>query len=302
MRIGMVGLGRMGANMTRRLDRGGHEVVAYDRDPAVAGALAAECAGVTAAGSVDDLVAALDRRRAVWVMVPAGTATAETVAALTEQLDAADVIVNGGNCRWTDSQAYAGTAAAAEVVHLDAGVSGGVWGLDHGYCLMLGGDEHAYRHVEPVLATLAPPGGYSRVGGDGAGHFAKMVHNGIEYAMLQAYAEGFDLLDAAEFDYDLAGLAELWRHGSVVRSWLLDLLRDVLATHDGDLSGIAPYVEDSGEGRWTVEAGIAHAVPQPAVAAALFARFASRRQAFGDRLIAALRQEFGGHAVRGPGA
>jgi 6-phosphogluconate dehydrogenase len=298
MHIGMVGLGRMGANMTRRLVRRGHEVVAFDREAAAVEKLSAEHDAITGAESLTDLVARLPERRVVWIMVPAGGPTDSTVAELTGLLSDADIIVNGGNCRWTDSVAYARDAAERGIDYLDAGVSGGVWGLENGYCLMVGGDEGACAHVEPVFLALAPEDGYARVGATGAGHFAKMVHNGVEYALLQAYAEGFDLLHGSDYDYDLGQVAELWQHGSVVRSWLLDLLTDVLGSKDGDLSGIAPYVEDSGEGRWTVEAGISQAVPTPAIAAALFARFSSRRDSYGDRLIAALRQQFGGHAVK----
>jgi len=293
----MVGLGRMGGNMTRRLIRAGHQVVVFDRDAEVASALAGEDPAVRAATGLGELAGKLDPPRVVWIMVPAGQPTTDTVTQLTGVLAAGDVIVDGGNSRWTDSLSYGRAASAHGVVHLDAGVSGGIWGLEHGYCLMVGGDEAACRLVEPVFTALATEGGYARVGGPGTGHFTKMVHNGIEYALLQSYAEGFDLLRASGLDLDLAEVAEVWRHGSVVRSWLLDLVAGVL-DRDGDLSHIAPYVEDSGEGRWTVEAAIERAVPVPAIAASLFARFGSRRESFADRLIAALRAGFGGHAVQ----
>ncbi|HVL99564.1 MAG TPA: decarboxylating 6-phosphogluconate dehydrogenase [Egibacteraceae bacterium] len=299
MRIGMVGLGRMGGNMTRRLVGAGHEVVVFDHDAAVVAALAAEDPAIRPAGGLAALVDELAEPRVVWVMVPAGAPTTETVHGLVAALSPGDVVVNGGNCRWTDALAYSALAAEAGVAHVDAGVSGGVWGLAHGYCLMVGGDEAACRLAAPVFTALATEGGYARVGGPGSGHFTKMVHNGIEYALLQAYAEGFALLHDSGLDVDLADIAELWRHGSVVRSWLLDLVATVLA-EGGDLSSVAAYVEDSGEGRWTVEAAVERAVAVPAIAASLFARFASRRDSFGDRLIAALRAAFGGHAVRSP--
>ncbi len=297
MRIGMVGLGRMGANMTTRLLRGGHEVVAFDFNAdAVA---AAVDGGALGADSLAALVEQLPAPRTVWVMVPAGDITDRTVEELGGLLDAGDTIVDGGNSRWTDTLARAEWLAAGGDVRLvDAGTSGGVWGLREGYCLMVGGDDAAVERLAPILTTLAPPDGWAHVGPAGAGHFTKMVHNGVEYALMQAYAEGFELLSAAEFDFDLHQIAEVWRHGSVVRSWLLDLAASALDKDPG-LEQVAGYVEDSGEGRWTVEAAIDAAVPTPTIALALFTRFASRADdAFGNRLLAALRNEFGGHAVR----
>jgi 6-phosphogluconate dehydrogenase len=296
MQLGMVGLGRMGANMTTRLLQGGHEVVAYDVNPAAV-TTATEGGAVGVAG-LAELVQRLTPPRVVWVMVPAGPVTEETVAQLISLLDAGDCIIDGGNSRWTQTQAHANTAADQGIAFVDAGTSGGVWGLAEGYCLMLGGDTNAVQALAPVLDTLAPPDGWAHVGPAGAGHYTKMVHNGIEYALMQAYAEGFELLERSEYDIDLAQVAQVWRRGSVVRSWLLDLAAEAL-TEDPGLEGITGYVEDSGEGRWTVEAAISAAVPTPTIAMALFARFASRQpDAFANRMLAALRNQFGGHAVR----
>ena len=297
MRLGMIGLGRMGANMVRRLAISGHEVIGYDVGPGVAEKLAGEAPGVAAAAGIEELVARLETPRAVWVMVPAGEPTTRTIATLLDLLDDGDVVVNGGNCRWTDSLTYAENGRAVGVTVLDVGVSGGVWGLKEGYCLMAGGPEVDCERLRPVFDALAAPGGYLRVGDAGSGHFAKMVHNGIEYALMQAYGEGMALLEASQFDYELGQVAELWRHGSVVRSWLLDLVRNVLVGQPR-LDGVDPYVPDSGEGRWTVEAAVATGTPTPAIAASLFARFSSQQDLFSDRLLSALRGEFGGHPVR----
>ena len=299
MRIGMIGLGRMGANMTLRLLRGDHEVVAYDVRPEAVEASARE--GAIAASSLEELVNELQAPRAVWLMVPAGEITEATITELSGLLSEGDVVVDGGNSRFTDSQRRAGMLAEKGIGLLDAGTSGGIWGLEEGFCLMVGGSAPDFATLEPAFATLAPPGGYAHVGVSGAGHYTKMVHNGIEYALMQAYGEGFDLLRAGELGIDVGAVAELWRHGSVVRSWLLDLAARALTT-DPDLSQVKGYVEDSGEGRWTVEQAIDSAIPAPTIALALFQRFASRREdAFADRLIAALRREFGGHGVREPG-
>jgi len=250
------------------------------------------------ASTISDLVSRLDPPRAVWLMVPAGRATDETIEGIAPLLDPGDVVVDGGNSRWTDTNARAATLGALGVGLVDAGTSGGVWGLQEGYCLMVGGPDEAVALLRPALGALAPAGGWLHVGPTGSGHFTKMVHNGIEYALMQAYAEGFDLLAASEFDLDLAAIAELWRHGSVVRSWLLDLTALALAD-DPKLERISGWVEDSGEGRWTVEAAIDRGVPTPAIALALFNRFASREpDTLGNRLLAALRGEFGGHATR----
>lgn len=298
MRIGMVGLGRMGANMTTRLLRGAHEVVAFDVD-AAAVKKAAE-GGAVPAASLEELVGQLEAPRTVWTMVPAGEITASTIDELKGLLGEGDTVIDGGNSRYTDSIERAESLAESGISFLDAGTSGGIWGLEGGYCLMVGGDEDAFASVEPIFATLAPENGYARVGPSGAGHFTKMVHNGVEYALMQAYGEGFELLHDSEFDLDPGQIAELWRHGSVVRSWLLDLAAHAFEG-DHDLEEIEPYIEDSGEGRWTLGYAIERAVPVPTIATALFARFASRQDAsFAGKVIAALRKEFGGHATRKP--
>jgi 6-phosphogluconate dehydrogenase len=296
MQIGFVGLGRMGGNMVTRLLRGGHQVVAFDRAEAARAAAAAGGAG--AVGSVAALVQALAPPRAVWVMVPAGAPTEATIEELGTLLAAGDVIIDGGNTRWTDDVRRAERLRPRGIAYVDAGTSGGIWGLENGYCLMVGGDEDVVARLAPVLATLAPPEGWLRVGAVGSGHYVKMIHNGIEYALMQAYAEGFELMSESEYGLDLPRIAHLWNQGSVVRSWLLELAAGALA-QDPRLASLKPYVEDSGEGRWTVEDAVAKAVPAPTITAALFARFRSRRDnSFADRLLAALRNAFGGHAVR----
>jgi len=296
VQLGMVGLGKMGAGMTRRLLRGEHEIVAFDVDPQAVEAVAAH--GATGAGSLGDLVEALTPPRTVWLMVPAGDITKQTIEQLAPLLNAGDALVDGGNSRYTDSVAHAATLSDKGIFFLDAGTSGGVWGLEEGFCLMVGAEEEAFARLEPAFATLAPENGYARVGGPGAGHFVKMVHNGIEYGVMQAYAEGFEILARGEFDVDPARVAELWRHGSVVRSWLLDLTAAALAENP-NLDGLAPYVEDSGEGRWTVQAAVDLGVPAPVITEALFARFASRDDdSFALKLLAAMRQGFGGHKVK----
>jgi 6-phosphogluconate dehydrogenase len=298
VRIGMVGLGRMGANMTLRLVKGGHEVVGYDVQPDAVQAAAKD--GAIAATSLGALVEQLSAPRAVWIMVPAGEITESTVADLGALLSAGDVIVDGGNSRFSDSQRRARALAERRIGMVDAGTSGGIWGLEEGFCLMVGASVEDFERLKPIFATLAPPGGYARVGEVGAGHYTKMVHNGIEYALMEAYGEGFDLLRASDFDVDVAAVAELWRHGSVVRSWLLDLAGRALSA-DPELADIRGHVEDSGEGRWTVEEALDRAIPAPVIALALFQRFASRREdAFANKLIAALRREFGGHGVHEP--
>jgi len=295
MKIGMVGLGRMGSNMTLRLLRGGHEVVAHDVSPEAIDRVAAE--GAISAPSVQDFLRELDGPRAVWVMVPSGAITEDTISTLAELLDKNDVIIDGGNSRYTDTQRRAKELADKGIHLLDSGTSGGIWGLTEGFCLMVGGAADPIARLEPIFVTLAPENGYAHVGDSGAGHFTKMVHNGIEYGLMQAYAEGFDLLAQSDFDIDLAQVAEVWRHGSVVRSWLLDLAAHALSQDPG-LESLKGVVEDSGEGRWTVQAAVDHAVPMPAISAALFARFSSRQpNSFQARLLAALRKEFGGHAI-----
>ncbi|MHB8144016.1 MAG: phosphogluconate dehydrogenase (NAD(+)-dependent, decarboxylating) [Vulcanimicrobiaceae bacterium] len=297
MQIGMVGLGKMGANMTTRLLQHGHQVVAYDRSPdAVKSAVGG---GATAAGSLADLAAKLGSTpRVVWVMVPSGAATDDTIDELLRSLQRGDVIVDGGNSNYKDGLAAYDRCKAKGVSLVDAGTSGGVWGLKEGYCLMVGGDDDAVKICEPIFTALAPPGGYAHVGRAGAGHFSKMVHNGIEYGMLQAYGEGFEILEKSPFAFDLKQLAEIWGHGSVVRSWLLELA--VLAfAGDPKLADIRGYVDDTGEGRWTVQAAIDEDVPAPVITLALLARFASRQdESFSAKVIAALRNQFGGHAVK----
>jgi len=295
MKLGMVGLGRMGANMTRRLTRGGHAVIAYSHGDAEP--IARE-SGAEWAPSAADLVDRLGKPAIVWLMIPAGAPVDATIAEMLPKLSAGDIVVDGGNSYYRDSVRRAGELAAHGIAYLDAGTSGGVWGLENGYCLMVGGEESAVERVRPVFETLAPPDGFARVGGPGAGHYVKMVHNGIEYAMLQSLGEGFEILHASEFGLDLPQIAEVWRYGSVVRSWLLDLLSDALKK-DPALEHIRGWVDDSGEGRWTLQEAIDHAVPAPALADALFARFRSRQtDSFSARAIAALRNEFGGHAVK----
>jgi 6-phosphogluconate dehydrogenase len=296
MQIAIVGLGKMGGNMVKRLLGGDHGVVAWDRDAAIVEKLVKE--GATGATSLKDVVAKLASPRAVWVMVPSGRATEETIHELSGLLSPNDILIDGGNSNFRDSIRHAAELAAKKIRFLDAGTSGGIWGLEVGYCLMVGGDKSAYDHVEPALLTLAPKDGVAYFGKAGAGHFSKMVHNGIEYAMMQSYAEGFELLRASEFGYDLRTLTKVWNHGSVVRSWLLELAERAFVK-DPELKDLKAYVEDSGEGRWTVNEAIAHAVPVPAIAASLFARFVSRQDnSFAMRVLAALRNEFGGHAVK----
>jgi 6-phosphogluconate dehydrogenase len=287
MNLGMVGLGRMGANMVERLREHGHTVEAYARTNPE-----------RTADSLVELAAKLPQPRVVWLMIPAGDPTENAFQTLLGLLEDGDVVVDGGNSNFRDSQRRAAEAAKKDVFFLDAGVSGGIWGLKEGYCVMVGGDETAFGLVEPFLKDLTEEGGYAYVGPSGAGHFVKMVHNGIEYGMMQALAEGFEIMKASEFPLDLDRVAALWQHGSVVRSWLLDLL--VLALkEDPGLDKIRGYVDDSGEGRWTVFNAIDESVPAPAITMALFARFASRQdESFAAKVNAALRQQFGGHAVK----
>ena len=299
----MIGLGRMGGNMARRLLHGGHRVVVYDRD-ADAMAAAAAAGGATAL-STPALVQRLAPPRAVWLMLPAGPVTDAVVDELAGLLAPGDAIIDGGNANYKDTMRRGENLAALGIHLLDAGTSGGVWGLVNGYALMVGGDAAAYRRLEPVFQTLAPAPdqGLAHVGPTGAGHFTKMVHNGVEYALMQAYAEGFELLQSRQDDFglDLLAIAKSWQHGSVVRSWLLDLAVRALEA-DPHLESLSAYVDDSGEGRWTVHESVEQAVPTPVITAALYQRFRSRQEEpFGARLLAALRNQFGGHAVRASG-
>ncbi len=288
MQLGMIGLGRMGANMTERLRRAGHDVRTYD--PGVS----------STAASLAELRDQLDPPRRLWMMVPAGEVTEGSFGALLELCAPGDTIVDGGNANFRDSMRRHAVASARGIQFVDVGVSGGIWGLEAGYCLMAGGEPAAVEALEPVFADLAPPDGYAHVGGPGAGHFVKMVHNGIEYGLMQAYAEGFEVLERSAFELDLHEIAGIWRYGSVVRSWLLELLHLAFEAEGGHLERIKGYVEDSGEGRWTIAEAIAEDVPVPVISAALFARFSSRQdESFAAKVNAALRNQFGGHAVRG---
>jgi len=299
MELGMIGLGRMGGNMARRLLKGGHRLVVYDPLPQAVESLAGQ--GAIGANSIKDLADRLAKPRTVWLMVPAGNPTEETIRALCEELSQEDVIIDGGNSHYTDSMRRASYLLTKGIFFLDTGTSGGVWGLEEGYCLMVGGDQPTFKRLEPVFQTLAPSSstGYGWVGPSGSGHFVKMVHNGIEYGMMEAYAEGFELMKAKQdFNLDLSQVAEIWRYGSVVRSWLLDLTAHALK-QDPKLEKLQAYVEDSGEGRWTVEEAVDLAVPIPVISESLQVRFRSRDpQSFGEKLLAALRHEFGGHPIK----
>ena len=294
MQLGLIGLGKMGFNMRERLRKAGHEVVGYDRNP-----------DVTDVASLTDLVGALEAPRTVWIMVPAGEPTRQTVQELRELLSADDLVIDGGNSRYTDDSANAASLAEKNIGYVDCGVSGGVWGLDVGYGLMVGGEKKWVEHAMPIFDALRPEGpreeGFAHAGPVGAGHFSKMVHNGIEYGLMQAYAEGFELLEASELVTDVPATIKAWQRGTVVRSWLLDLLVRALDS-DPELDDLRGYVEDSGEGRWTVEEAIKHSVPAPVISAALFARFASRQEDSPTmKAVAALRNQFGGHAVYAAG-
>jgi 6-phosphogluconate dehydrogenase len=288
MQLGMIGLGRMGHGMAERLREGGHDLQTYD--PQV---------DERTAGSLEELKSRLDPPRAFWMMVPAGKITEDVFHELLGLAEEDDTIVDGGNSNFRDSKRRY-VEARHEGVHLvDAGVSGGIWGQEVGFCLMVGGDDGPVRRLEPVFETLAPEDGYAHVGPSGSGHFVKMVHNGIEYGLMQSYAEGFEIMDHSEFDLDLPTIAGIWRNGSVVRSWLLELLYAAFQQHGDKLEDIAPFVEDSGEGRWTISEAINENVPAPVIAASLFARFASRDEIkFSAKVAAALREQFGGHAIR----
>jgi len=297
MQLAMIGLGRMGGNMVRRLVQGGHDVVVYD---ASADAIKAQAAkGVTAAKSIADVAKQLAPRRVVWVMVPAGAPVDSTIEQLVPHLGRGDIVIDGGNSNFRDSLRRAETLEGQGIEFMDVGTSGGVWGLALGYCLMIGGSPASFQHCEPVFRSLAQHDGYAHVGPCGAGHYVKMVHNGVEYGMLQAYAEGYEILHASQdFELRLGQIAKLWNHGSVVRSWLNELAERAFAGDD-QLGAIRGYVEDSGEGRWTVEEAMRLNVPAPVITLSLLARFRSRQEeSFGAKVIAALRHEFGGHAVQ----
>ncbi len=299
MVIGMVGLGRMGAAMSQRLLQGGHDVVVYD--PMAEAISRVEGVGGKGTACLKELAEKLAPPRAIWLMVPAGEPVTEVIQQLLPHLQQGDTLIDGGNSNFRDSERRSRELGERGVQFLDVGTSGGVWGLKEGYCLMIGGPEEEFRRLEPVWKTLAPENGYAYVGPSGAGHFTKMVHNGIEYGMLQAYAEGFEILKSSEYRLDLGGLARLWNHGSVIRSWLLELAESAL-NKDPQLDRIRGYVEDSGEGRWTVFEAIHQNVPAPILTLSLLARFRSRQEdSFAAKVIAALRNEFGGHAVKGAG-
>ena len=299
MELAMIGLGRMGANMAERLVRGGHTVRGYD--PGEAARQQAEARGIVPHANLQNAVAALPTPRVVWLMVPAGQVVDDTIAQLRPLLAAGDMVIDGGNSNYKDTQRRGAQLAEAGIHYIDCGTSGGVWGLAEGYSLMIGGDADAVARLQPVFATLAPTPqtGWGHVGPSGAGHFAKMIHNGIEYGMMQAYAEGFAILKHKQaMDFDLGALAEIWRHGSVVRSWLLDLTADALKKNP-QMDGIAPYVADSGEGRWTVAEAIDLNVSAPVITLSLLERLRSRDDdSYADKLLAAMRNEFGGHAVK----
>jgi len=296
VQLGLIGLGRMGSGMTLRLLQGGHQVMVYDRVPEAGAALAGK--GATVTDSLEDLGQTLKAPRIVWLMIPAGPPVDDAIQHLSGTLAPGDIIVDGGNSNYKDSIRRAEELRSQQIEFLDVGVSGGIWGLKVGFNLMVGGNQAVFKQVEPIFRTLAPPDGYAYVGPSGAGHYAKMVHNGIEYSMLQSYAEGFEILKAAPLHFDLAQLARLWNHGSVIRSWLLELAQTAFE-RDPELSHIRGYVEDSGEGRWTLEEAIDHAVPAPALAMSLFMRYRSRQDdSFSAKVLAALRNEFGGHPVK----
>ena len=296
----MIGLGRMGGNMVTRLLRKGHQVVAFDRSEEAVGR--AESEGAVGAHTLPELVQKLTGKpRVAWVMVPAGDPTSSTIRELWELMDAGDIVIDGGNKNWKLALGDAKVLQERGMKYLDAGTSGGIWGLQNGYCLMVGGPQDAYDHCEPILRALAPDeGGLVHTGPEGSGHFVKMVHNGIEYAIMQAYAEGFHIMKASEVfpGMDMHAIADAWRFGSVVRSWLLDLIEDGLKK-DAELAGLRGYVEDTGEGRWTVLAAVEQAVPSPTITMALYERFRSRMEdTFADKMLAMMRNQFGGHAVR----
>ena len=296
MDIGFIGLGKMGMNMVTRLTQGGHRVVAYDRTTDLI--TQAESIGAAGATSIEDLVSKLPKPRAVWVMVPSGDPTEETIRHLWTILDEDDIVIDGGNTKFHDDVRRAADLRKRSIEYVDAGTSGGIWGLQVGFCLMVGGEKGPVSHLAPIFTTLAPENGWAHVGGHGAGHYVKMVHNGIEYSMMQGYSEGFELMSKSEYNLDLANIADLWMHGSVVRSWLLELAAGALKD-DPKLEKLKGYVQDSGEGRWMLMEALDKDVPVPTLSSALFTRFRSRQdESFSEKMLAALRNAFGGHSVK----
>ncbi len=296
MEMGFIGLGKMGMNMVQRLVQGKHHVIAYDRSPRPI--REAEKCGVVGTHSLEDLIRKLASPRAVWIMVPAGDSTEKIISQLAGLMEANDVIIDGGNSNFHDDVRRSQALKARDIHYLDVGTSGGIWGLKAGYCLMIGGEEKIYKRLEPIFKTLAPEQGYGYMGTHGAGHYVKMIHNGIEYGLMQSYAEGFELLQKSEYPLDLPKIAKLWNHGSVVRSWLLELAASELEK-DPKLEQVKGYVEDSGEGRWTIQEAMAKNVPAPVITLSLFARFRSRQgDSFADKMLALLRNAFGGHSVQ----
>ena len=297
MELGIIGLGKMGLNICRRLIQGGHSVVVFDSDSEVL--KIAQRENISTGNSLEDLVKKLTKRRILWVMVPSGEITNSTILNLSGLLDRGDIIIDGGNSYYKDTQSMADKLSEKGIDFLDVGTSGGIWGLENGYSLMVGGDSVTYSKLVALFETLAPSKGFGHVGPSGAGHFVKMIHNGIEYGMMQAYAEGFDLLKSKEdFNLDIQSISEIWSHGSVVRSWILELISDLLR-EDSSLKDVAPFVQDSGEGRWTVQESLDAEVPIPVISSALYARFYSRNKdkSFSAKLLSALRNQFGGHKI-----
>lgn len=296
MKIGLIGLGKMGGQMVQRLLRGGHNVVVYDKNQDPVKALEKE--GAIGVNSLSDLIKKLETPKIIWCMVPSGEITLQTIRLLAVELSAGDIIIDGGNSFYKDSRKTGEELSKKGIHFLDAGTSGGIWGLENGYCLMIGGEEAVFKQAEPIFKTLAPKDGYLYAGPSGAGHFVKMIHNGIEYGMLQAYAEGFEIMKASDYPLDFAKVSHLWNQGSVVRSWILELAEKAFSKNP-NLAGIAPFVVDSGEGRWTVAEAIERNVPAPVITLSLLERLRSRDQdCFSDKVIAALRNEFGGHAIK----
>jgi 6-phosphogluconate dehydrogenase len=296
MEIGFIGLGKMGMNMVTRLSQGGHRVVVFDRTTDLI--TQAEAKGATGATSLEDLVAKLPKPRAVWVMVPSGNPTEETIRHLWTILDEDDIVIDGGNTKFHDDVRRAADLRKRSIEYIDAGTSGGIWGLQVGFCLMVGGEKEPVNRLAPIFTTLAPPNGWAHVGGVGAGHYVKMVHNGMEYSIMQGYAEGFELMSKSDYNLDLHKIADLWMQGSVIRSWLLELAVGALKD-DPKLEGLKGYVQDSGEGRWMLMEALDKDVPVPTLSSALFTRFRSRQEeSFSEKMLAALRNAFGGHSVR----